>query len=747
MPGALPARRPRRRRVVALACGAACLLAGFGTGLLLAAPGPEEAASADPLRAAALEQAFGPPCQGPLPAPPVALIAPLDGLYVRFLRARCQGAAGKLDDAAQGFRAGLDVPVAVPTLWRWELLQTRVLAGDDGGALKALEALLDAAPDPVLIDRVRGLVSTLTLQPGTAPAARQVDYLTAYLEHVTPTPDDYDLLLQRYTLAGPPGQIRTAALRDALALLLWRNPKDEAAAKRWASLPESPGFAASAADYYARADRLFSLGLFDELAAELERADLPQLDASYGKPLGRLYFRALIRGDKLQHAAVQVNTDAVIQRFSFDRRQQLVWAIRVDLKARKIGAVLKYLEELLQLSPKDPELPTIYLELLKYNEGRHDAVTVNYWLDRLTREFPATQEASDAYWELIWNAIARRAYGEAMPLLQRAIAHSTPFDPVDQARLLYWRGRVQMLQGKKQAGLATWTDMETRFPYGYYTAMAQWKQSGETFALSDGKEGSDGTDRSAGKDGKAPDPGPAPRIKALWDVPPFPQALFLFSVGENDLGTALLRDVVAQQMSDDALQEAGAVFYYLDRHYLQLRLLANHELDLMRHSTPDDTPLWRRAFPRPHWEVVRRFAAQQGVDPYFIFAIMREESRFFTSAYSHAGAKGLMQLMPSTARMIAQRNGLDYDEDQLHTPKLNIPIGTIYLKRVLERFDGNPLYAAAAYNAGPRAVQRWVNRYGQLPLDEFVERIPFGETQRYVKRVFLSYIVYTKLYR
>jgi len=145
--------------------------------------------------------------------------------------------------------------------------------------------------------------------------------------------------------------------------------------------------------------------------------------------------------------------------------------------------------------------------------------------------------------------------------------------------------------------------------------------------------------------------------------------------------------------------------------------------------------------------VVRRLAVEQQIDPYFVFAIMREESRFFTSAYSHAGAKGLMQVMPDTARMMAKRNGLAYDEERLHTPALNIPLGVLYLKRVLERFDGNPFYAAAAYNAGPGNARRWVKRYGDLPLDGFVERIPFGETQRYVKRVILSYLVYRKLYR
>ncbi len=715
------------------------LLVGLGGGVALAAPdAPPDGAAAD-ARAAVLAQAFGAPCGESLPPSPVALVAPLDGLYTKFQQARCLAAAGKLAEAAQGFRAGLEVPLAVPTLWRWERVQALVLSSEHEAALRELEGLLTSNPDPLLIDRVRTLMTALVLQPGSAPRERQTNYLVTYLEHVTPQSDDYDLLLRLWELTDQPER---KLLRAAVAVLLWRNPKDEDAAARWAPLPASAmtpdAFPATAADYYGRAERLFSLGLFEELAAELETPTLPKLEPVYAKALGRLYFRALIRGELLQRAAVQVNTDSVIERFAFDRRQQLVWAIRVQLKRRKIGAVLKYLAELEALSPKDEDLPTFYLELLKYNQGQHDAVTMNFWLDRLTQTFPAAQETSDGYWQVIWDRIEHEDYETAQPLLTKAIEHGAAFHPVDQARLYYWSGRLQMLQGDETAGAATWHDLEERFPYGYYTVMAQWKQSGQKLVLTNGLTEADGS---------PPHPLPAPEIQELWSVPPFPQALFLFSVGENDLGTALLRDVVGQRLSPKALEEAGALFFYLDRHYLQLRLLANHALDEMRRSRPDDTPLWHRAFPRPHWDVVRRLAVEQQIDPYFVFAIMREESRFFSSAYSRAGAKGLMQIMPDTARMMAKRNGLAYDEDRLHMPSLNIPLGVLYLKRVLQRFDGNPFYAAAAYNAGPGNAQRWVKRYGDLPLDEFVERIPFGETQRYVKRVILSYLVYRKLYR
>jgi soluble lytic murein transglycosylase len=722
--------------------GALCLGPGAG-GLAAAepmAPAAVAATAPDGVEAArpeVLAQTFGAPCEGEaVPPPPIALRPPLDALYVRYLQARCQAAAGRLEEAAQGFRVGLEEPLAVPTLWRWQLLRTRVVAGDHDAALKELEALLTADPDPLLRRRARELVASLVMVPGKVPLQRQDEFLVTYLERGTPGWEDHDLIRRLWERAG---EQNNESERRALARLLWRNPKDEASAARWAAPPAEPegadGAPATGADYYGRAERLFSLGLFERLADELERPALPAWEPAYAKALGRLYFRALMRANRLQHAAVQVNTGSVMRRFDFDRRQQLVWAIRIQLKRRMIGPVLKYLGELEQLAPQDESLPGIFLELLKYNHGRRDEVTAGHWLKRLATAFGSSPEASDAYWLVIWDAIERREYARALPLLEQAIAVSAPFHPVDRARLHYWRGRLQMRQGDQAAAEATWRELEQRYPYGYYTSLAEWMRQSREIVLVGGRHDS------------VPDPGPAPLVEALWAIEPFPAALFLFSVGEMDLGQSLLRDAVARKLPDDALEEAGALFYYLERHYLQLRLMANHLLSDLRQSRVERTVLWQRAFPRPHWDVVQRLAEEQHIDPYFVLAIMREESRFYSSANSTAGARGLMQLMPSTARMVAKHNGLDYDEELLHTPEFNIPIGTMYLKRVLERFDGNPVFAAAAYNAGPTNARRWVNRYGELPLDEFVERIPFGETQRYVKRVFLSYLVYTQLYR
>ena len=669
-------------------------------------------------------------------SPAIPLTPSLQQSLELFSRARCLQASGRLEEAQISFRQGMAQSGTIPQLWHFHLLRALLAAGNHEQAVQEMGMLLENAPGKVLNRRVQALILERVVEADGLPAEVLAAYLRTYLERRPPSAKDYDLMTRLWQLAQGTGDAR---LQDWLALLMWRHPEDAEAAARWAPLPQMQGPRETgnpqAADYLARAMRLFGLELYDPLARELGEASLPQLDTGTAKALGRLYFRSLIRGRHLQRAAVQINTGSVIRRFAFDERQRLIWAIRIQLKRRKIGTVLKYLRLLEQGYPDESELPSIYLELLKYNRGRNDEVTTRHWFDRIVGEHGQTPEASEAYWLMIRHVIARKAHDEAETLLKRAIGNSASFHPVDQARLYYWKGRLQMRQGENSAGQATWREMESRWPYGYYAALAQWQRGGAAFSQN-----------HASDQGEARAP-PRPDIEALWSIEPFPTGIFLFAIGDQELAVEILRDAVSRNMPPDAVEEAGALFHYLGRHYLQLRLVANHHLNTMRRNRVADTPLWRRSFPLPHWDLVREQAGELSIDPYFVLAIMREESRFFISADSSAGAKGLMQLMPDTARMIARRNGLPYEEDMLHVPELNIPLGIHYLKRVLTRFDGNPLYAAAAYNAGPGTVKRWIRHFGHLPLDEFVERIPFGETQRYVKRVFLSYRVYTLLYR
>jgi soluble lytic murein transglycosylase len=134
------------------------------------------------------------------------------------------------------------------------------------------------------------------------------------------------------------------------------------------------------------------------------------------------------------------------------------------------------------------------------------------------------------------------------------------------------------------------------------------------------------------------------------------------------------------------------------------------------------------------------------VDPFLIWAVMRRESGFHPQAHSAADARGLMQIVPSTATAIAQELALEpLDPDQLFDPPINLKLGTWYLTQLLKRF-GHPALGAAAYNAGPAAVLRWLERRPNLPLDLFVELIPFKETRGYLRQVVADYFIYHQLY-
>lgn len=149
----------------------------------------------------------------------------------------------------------------------------------------------------------------------------------------------------------------------------------------------------------------------------------------------------------------------------------------------------------------------------------------------------------------------------------------------------------------------------------------------------------------------------------------------------------------------------------------------------------------RLVFPYPYREVIEREAARQGLDPLLVVAVMRTESGFDPAARSRAGARGLMQLMPSTAQWVAKKEGVTGDVvDRLEEPELNIRLGCWYLGFLSRQYRGDDKLALAAYNAGQGTVGRW-----QRANDELAGIYP--ETRAYVERGLWSYQVYRKLYR
>ncbi len=160
-------------------------------------------------------------------------------------------------------------------------------------------------------------------------------------------------------------------------------------------------------------------------------------------------------------------------------------------------------------------------------------------------------------------------------------------------------------------------------------------------------------------------------------------------------------------------------------------------------GTGAERELWMAAYPTAYWGAVHDASTARGVDPYLVLALIREESRFDPEVGSPAGAIGLMQLLPSTAAGLA---GGTLTRDQLRDPNVSIRYGVAYLSGALKRFDGDPILALAAYNAGPGGARRIARRRG-ADFDLWIETIPIAETRAYVLRVMESYGIYRWLYR
>lgn len=159
---------------------------------------------------------------------------------------------------------------------------------------------------------------------------------------------------------------------------------------------------------------------------------------------------------------------------------------------------------------------------------------------------------------------------------------------------------------------------------------------------------------------------------------------------------------------------------------------------------------YKEAYPQV---VPKKKTSLQYLEEAMIHALIRKESKFNPTALSQAGACGMMQVTPSTAKMVAQKLGIDFSETRLKTdPHYNMLIGTAYLKERLEDYQGSMILTLAAYNAGPGSVKKWIERYGdprspEVDAVDWVEKIPYSETRNYIQRVIENFVIYQAIFK
>jgi soluble lytic murein transglycosylase len=286
---------------------------------------------------------------------------------------------------------------------------------------------------------------------------------------------------------------------------------------------------------------------------------------------------------------------------------------------------------------------------------------------------------------------------------------------------VYWKARAQLALAPEGAeGDAARTAARERLasiagPLSFYGALAA-EDLGQPLALP-----------------PKPDQPSAPEREAARSHPGLTRALMLIGIGLRNEG---VREWNYSLRGMDDRQLLAAAQLACEREVWD-RCINTSE------RTRDIVDLAQR-FPMPFREDVVSMAREVGIDPAYVYGLIRQESRFVMDARSSVGASGLMQVMPTTARWTARKLGLNFSPEMITDRNTNLRLGTGYLKLVLESFGGSQPMAAAAYNAGPNRLRRW--REGPtLEAAVWAENIPFNETRDYVKKVLSNAAVYAAL--
>lgn len=372
---------------------------------------------------------------------------------------------------------------------------------------------------------------------------------------------------------------------------------------------------------------------------------------------------------------------------------------------------------------------------------------VRYYVDLSTR-FPHPCDARHhtqcynatpaAHWRATWLTYRLGDYTTAAKMMDEQI-HDYP-ESTETSAALYWRARIYADQDHNTAmAVKYYRTVDRVYRHYYYADLAEQRLSAMGVRPDDAPTG------SAVLDALQPDDVPELSDDVPDQDPHLVKARLLANAGLNEY---ISPEIQAADGSDEwgSLAEAEIYAQYGEPWYA---------LHLMKRAIPyyttasfGEIPLayWHILFPQPYWSAIQRYSAQNGLDPYMVASLIRQESEFNPGVVSYANAWGLMQLLPSVGRELARKEGIrHFTTRDLLNPEMNIRLGCLYLRQMLNEFSNHPEYAFAAYNAGDNRVQDWQSAGQFKDMDVFVESIPFTQTRNYVQSIVRNENIYRNL--
>jgi len=399
-------------------------------------------------------------------------------------------------------------------------------------------------------------------------------------------------------------------------------------------------------------------------------------------------------------------------------------------------------DELRQMAPTSSWLESALLSVANLRLVHHEYDQALDAFRELQQRFPKGSKASYAHWKAAWLTLRMGRNDEAKKLFEEQIAAYAGGNEANAA--LYWRARLAEEDNDPTMARAFYQKLSDRYRNYYYAELARQRL----------KKLPAGTDP----------PGVYPLLDripplehgekiTLAEAPPddlhYQKAKLLGNGGLIDLAVREL-DKAASDDQDKSWAPAETAQLYTDTgHY-------DRAIEVMKRSVPSyfavDIPTlpreyWDALFPRPYWSDLKRFSVANGLDPYLVASLIRQESEFNPVAVSRANAVGLMHLLPRTGKLVAHQVAMKrYSPSQLYTAPVNLELGTRYFRGMVDKFGGSFEQALAAYNAGDNRVEEWMGQGKYRDAAEFVESIPFTETREYVQAIMRNASVYRQLY-
>lgn len=311
-------------------------------------------------------------------------------------------------------------------------------------------------------------------------------------------------------------------------------------------------------------------------------------------------------------------------------------------------------------------------------------------------------------WQQFWQSNFARARRPALAML-RIPDNIAARDPLEPRATEYWQAKAMLRDGNKREAMKLLTQIVRKEPESYYSAL-------------------------------------------IVSAYPSFKKMVAFNVGQSDRSRVNLTPAEGAtpivSLTDGLMQAYGMNQSSGAALPVNSLLMASNKtaLPVASDTSPRQERL-RVAYPQAYQDIVEKTTGIVRLDKYLLWSIMKAESRYNPKARSPAGARGLVQIMPRTAKHLAnQLEHEGFEEDRLEAPAVNVAYGAYYLRNLMERYRDNYFLVIAAYNAGPGAVDGWVKNCGNCGLDEFVDSIPYRETRQYVKKVIRFYAGYRAAY-